>query len=193
MSEPVAGLKVAQAGILVMVNDRVVPLGPAAVGVNPYAIWTCAPVEGVPEMVGGGGGAGGAVTVMANAGRDAVCVPSLTEMEMLLNVPTSALVGVPVSAPVAELNEAHAGRLATENVSVELLGPVALGVNAYGWSAGVTVPGVPVMLTAGAVLCWVTVMAKGLSDALREPSAADMTMFWYVPTSLAPGVPFNVP
>jgi hypothetical protein len=47
-------LKVAQAGLFVMENDRVYPDGPLAVGVNEYADPAVTLVGGVPEMVGGG-------------------------------------------------------------------------------------------------------------------------------------------
>ena len=128
-------------------------------------------------MAGGGGGAGGADTVMENGASDADWLPSLTVIVMLLKVPTFVAAGVPVNAPVDELNVAHAGRLVTVNVSVEVVGPVAFGVNAYGWFAGVMVPGVPEMLNPGAELGWVTVIAKGLRAALRPPSFAAITMF----------------
>ena len=51
----------------------------------------------------------GAVTLIPNAGSDVVRVPSLTLITMPDYAPTFALVGVPVSAPVAVLKLAHAG------------------------------------------------------------------------------------
>ena len=54
LSCPVAMLNVAQAGLFVIENDRVLPDGSVAVGVNEYAVPAVALVGGVPEMVGGG-------------------------------------------------------------------------------------------------------------------------------------------
>ena len=52
--------------------------------------------------------------MIANGGRDADAVPSETEIEMAEKVPVA--LGVPVSAPVVELNVAHDGLLAMLNV-----------------------------------------------------------------------------
>jgi hypothetical protein len=54
LSCPVAMLKVAQAGLLVIEKDSVWPAGPLAVGVNEYALPAVTLAGGVPEMVGGG-------------------------------------------------------------------------------------------------------------------------------------------
>ena len=67
-----------------------------------------------------------ATTWMLNAGKLALAVPSLTLILMLLNVPTLAAVGVPLSRPVLELNAAQAGALAMLNVSVLPSASVAL-------------------------------------------------------------------
>ena len=54
LSCPVAMLKVAQAGLFEIENDRVLPDGSVVVGVNEYAVPAVTLVAGVPEMVGGG-------------------------------------------------------------------------------------------------------------------------------------------
>ena len=65
---------------------------------------------------------------MEKAAREAVCVPSLTEIVILESVPASALEGVPVSAPVVLLKLAHDGLLLIEKVSEPPLGSVVVGV-----------------------------------------------------------------
>ena len=47
-------LKVAQAGMLVIENERVLPDGSVVVGVNEYPCPAVTLAGGVPEMVGGG-------------------------------------------------------------------------------------------------------------------------------------------
>jgi hypothetical protein len=67
-------------------------------------------------MVGltvGGGLEVAAVTVMAKAGSAAFEVPSLALMTIFESVPRSALAGMPLSAPVAILKDAHEGLSAT--------------------------------------------------------------------------------
>ena len=54
------------------------------------------------------------VTWIENAGSDALALPSLTLITMPEVVPTFDAVGVPLKLPVAMLNAAHAGLLATE-------------------------------------------------------------------------------
>jgi hypothetical protein len=76
-------------------------------------------------MIGGGA----AVTVIVNGGRDAVAVPSLTEIVMFANVPTSVFAGVPDNCPVVALNDAQKGMFAIENVSAAPRGLEATGVN----------------------------------------------------------------
>jgi hypothetical protein len=79
----VLGVNTSQFGRFEIKNVNVSPgLGSLAVGVNVYCVPTCPVGSGVPEIVGGafggGGGGGVAVTVIVNAGRFAVAVPSLT-------------------------------------------------------------------------------------------------------------------
>ena len=47
-------LKVAQAGLFVIENERVLPDGSVVVGVNEYTVPAITLVGGVPNMVGGG-------------------------------------------------------------------------------------------------------------------------------------------
>jgi hypothetical protein len=75
-SWPVAESKAAQAGLAAIAKVSFAPPASLALGRNMYALETTAWVAGVPEMLGGGGAA--VVTVILNAGREAVCVPSLT-------------------------------------------------------------------------------------------------------------------
>jgi len=79
-------------------------------------------------MVGGGGGAAG-VTVMVKAGREAVCVPSLTLIAIGAEVPTSAAAGAPLSLPVVVSKAAHEGLPVTAKVSALALASEALGWN----------------------------------------------------------------
>ena len=72
LNAPVAELKVAHAGMLLIENDNVVPLGAVVVGVNEYSCCACAVVAGEPAIVGGLAGAGGAFTVIEKAGSEAV-------------------------------------------------------------------------------------------------------------------------
>ena len=102
------------------------PLASLALGRNTYAFETIAWVDGVPEMLGGGGGAA-VVTVIVNAGREAVCVPSLTLIVIGLDVPTSAAAGVPLNRPVVVSNAAHEGLPVMAKVSVLALASEALG------------------------------------------------------------------
>jgi hypothetical protein len=47
-------LKVAQAGMFLTENDRVLPDGSVVVGVNEYAVPAVTLAGGVPDMLGGG-------------------------------------------------------------------------------------------------------------------------------------------
>jgi hypothetical protein len=77
-------------------------------------------------MVGGGGGAAG-LTVIVKAGREAVCVPSLTLMTIGPDVPTSAAAGVPLNCPLVVLKLAHEGLPVMAKVSVLAFASEALG------------------------------------------------------------------
>src|SRR5690242_423276 len=96
-------------------------------------------------------------------------------MTMPLVVPTSPIAGVPVSAPVLVLNDAHAGLFAMLNVNELPSGSLAVGVNAYAVPGITAVEGEPLIVGArfaGAL----TVIANAASDALRVPSLTVMTM-----------------
>jgi len=69
-----------------------------------------------------------ALTVMLKADKEADIAPLLTEMTMLDDLPTALEVGVPVTAPVCALIEAHEGRLVALNVRVSPFGSLAVGV-----------------------------------------------------------------
>ena len=81
------------------------------------------PLLGVPDIVGP------AVTVMENAGSEALDAPSATLMTMPVYVPTFAALGVPESWPVVLSKVAHAGFPAMEKVSVPPAASEALGWN----------------------------------------------------------------
>ena len=114
------------------------------------------------------------VTMIAEDGRDALAVPSETEIAMLPYVPAWVLLGVPDTWPVVVLNEAQTGLLAIVNVKVFPSGSMALGWNAYGWPAVTDVGGVPLM--AGARLPVATLIEKGASEALAVPSDTEIAM-----------------
>jgi hypothetical protein len=125
LSWPLVVLKLAHEGFPVMAKVSVLPSVSAALGWKVYAVPATALVPGLPEIVGGVGGVS-TPTVIAKAGSEAVCDPSLTLMTMPASLPTSAALGVPVSWPVAESKAAHAGLFVIEKVSA-LLDPEALG------------------------------------------------------------------
>src|SRR6202035_4821418 len=86
-------------------------------------------VAGVPEMLGVS--TPGVCTWIENAGREADCVPSLTLIRMLPQVPASAECGVPESSPVLELKVAQAGAFTMLKVSARPCGSLATGVKEY--------------------------------------------------------------
>jgi hypothetical protein len=94
-----------------------------------YAVPAVTLVGGVPEIVGRGGGVD-AVTVIANGVNAAVAEPLLTLITIPAEVPTLAIVGVPLRLPVPELNFPHAGRLAMEKT----IAPAPEGSEALGWN-----------------------------------------------------------
>ena len=77
-------------------------------------------------FVGGAGGMG--VTLILNVGSETVALPSLTLITIFAELPTLAIVGVPLSRPLPASNPAHAGLPEIEKVSVYLCGPLAVGV-----------------------------------------------------------------
>jgi hypothetical protein len=87
-----------------------------AEGWKEYWVPTVALLPGVPEIVGARLGA--AVTVMLKAGSEVLAWPSETLMRMLEYTPTWPADGVPVSAPVVVLKDAHVGRPVMAKVSL---------------------------------------------------------------------------
>jgi len=112
----VLALNVAQVGRFAIVKVSASLSASAAVGWNAYAVPCFAFVAGVPLIVGGRFVVG-AVTLMANAGRAALALPSLTLMTMPAKLPVVPVGGVPVNAPVCMLKVAQAGLPAIANVS----------------------------------------------------------------------------
>ena len=86
------------------------------------------------------------VTEIVNCGSEADDVPSLTVIVMPANVPTFAVVGVPVKAPVLALNVAQLGALLIENVSAPPEPVFAVGRNEYASPTVALVAGVPLMV-----------------------------------------------
>ncbi len=82
-------------------------------------------VPGTPEITGGVL----LLTVIENAARRVVAMPSVTLMPMSLNVPTLPLPGVPASRPVAASNVAQTGLLRTVKRSVLPSASAAVGRN----------------------------------------------------------------
>jgi hypothetical protein len=76
LSCPLAMLKLAHAGLLLIEKVRPLPAGSLAVGANEYATPTVALVAGVPEIEGP------ATTAIVKAGSDADVTPSLTLITM---------------------------------------------------------------------------------------------------------------
>src|SRR5687768_10286415 len=72
-----------------------------------------------------------AVTVIEKAARDAVALPSLTEITMPDVVPASLASGVPESVPAVVLNDAQAGLFVMLNVSASPSPSDAIGVKLY--------------------------------------------------------------
>ena len=70
------------------------------------------------------------VTSMLNEAKLVVSEPSLTVMTMLLYVPTSPFAGVPVNAPVEELNDNQLGTVVPVSVT-ESLGSMSFVVTVY--------------------------------------------------------------
>ena len=103
-------LNVAHAGRFWMLYVRLSPSASEPFAWKEYAAPTLTLVAGVPLIVGRSFVFEAALTRMLNAGSDALSRPSLTLITMLLNVPTCALVGVPLRRPVEVLNVAQLGR-----------------------------------------------------------------------------------
>jgi hypothetical protein len=117
-------------------------------------------------------------TTIANAGSEAVELPSLTRMTMFEYVPVCVLLGVPDSLPVVVLKAAQAGLFAMLKVSVLPSGSLAVGVNAYATPVRTEVGGVPEIVGGRFVVPEVlTVIENAGSAALATPSLTLMMMF----------------
>jgi hypothetical protein len=126
-------LNAAQEGLFVIENDSALPAGSEAIGVKPYGEPATTFVAGDPEIFGGDAGApppAACATVMVNAGSVAEENASRALMTILLNFPTLAAVGVPLSWPVLVLKVAHEGLLLMENQTGMLRGAEAVGLKA---------------------------------------------------------------
>ena len=80
---------------------------------------------GVPVIVGA---LFVSLTVIVKVFNTAFFTPSLTEIKMSEVIPTSALLGVPLSFPVAVSNVAQVGLLVMLKVSVSLSSSLAIGI-----------------------------------------------------------------
>src|SRR5262249_32177900 len=138
------------------------------------------------------GWTGPEVTVMVKAGSDAEPYPSLVLITIPEYVPTFVAAGFPLSCPVALLKLAHEGWFAMEKVRVLPEGSFAVGVNEYAAPTVTLVPGVPEMVGGeddGTPLPVRTCTENAGKVAVFRPSLTAITMFEYVPTLLAEGVP----
>jgi hypothetical protein len=138
--------------------------------------------EPVPDV-------GAVVTPIENAGSDAVALPSLTRIWMLLNVPVA--VGVPESRPLDVLNVAHDGLFEMLKVSGSLFASRAVGVKLYATLTCADVGGVPVMVGAEFEPDPETVMLNAGSIVDDTPSVTMIMINEYVPVAV--GVPLSRP
>jgi hypothetical protein len=111
-------------------------------------------------------------------------------MMMFAYVPALLELGVPESCPVAELNEAHVGRFAIENVNASPFASEALGLKLYALPLAIDLSGVPEM-TGAAFAADFTVRVKAGSEDVSLPSLALMMMLLYVAALV--GVPDSLP
>src|SRR5690606_10245179 len=125
---PVMGSSDAQGGGLAIEKVSASSSGSLADGTKAYSSPTVADDEGAPEIVGARFSGAAAVTVIENAGRDAVALPSLTVIRMFECVPTCPAPGMPSSWPVDGVNDSHAGRFTMLNDSESPSASLADGV-----------------------------------------------------------------
>jgi hypothetical protein len=136
---PVNRSNEAQPGLWLMLKRSGSPFGSLADGVKLYALPGATEVAGDPEIVGPP--LSREVTRIENQIDELLFVPSLTRIRMPVHRPT--LDGVPVSAPLLELNVAHAGRLKIWYVSLAPSGSRAVGWKEYGEPTYTQLAGVP--------------------------------------------------
>jgi hypothetical protein len=114
VNRPVVLENVAHVGRLTIEKVSGSPLASLAAGWNVYALPATTVVAGVPEIVGGAFGRGD--TLIENAGKAVLTVPSFTAMTILECV--AAVVGVPLKRPVELENVAQAGAFVIVKFSV---------------------------------------------------------------------------
>ena len=131
--------------------------------------------------------------MIANAGSDAVAVPSLTEITMLPVPPVVPTGGVPLSRPVVVSNTAQLGRPVIANVSTLPSGSLAVGTKVYAVPASTLVIGAPEMTGARFTGGGVTAMVNAGSATATAPSLTEIVMSANVPTLAASGVPCRRP
>jgi hypothetical protein len=110
---------------------------------------------------------------------------------MFAKLPTFALAGVPCKRPVLVENVAHDGRFTMLNVSVPPFASAAVGVKVYCVPTVPVVAGVPEIV--GGTFAAVTAIANAGNAAVAMPSLTPIRMLLYVPTWVAPGVPWRAP
>ena len=125
MSAPVVVLKLAQLGLLLMLNVSGSLSGSLAVGAKLYEASCTTLVAGVPDIIGA---SLRLITSILKAGSVTLNSPSLTLITIPVVMPTSLLPGMPVSVPVVVLKLAQLGLLLMLNVSGSLSGSLAVGV-----------------------------------------------------------------
>jgi len=163
LSWPVALLNAAHAGLLAIVNVSASPFASLAEGVNEYALPACTVVAGEP-LITGGVGATPPATLIENAGRATVVMPSLTAMVMLEVTPAER--GNPLSLPLLFEKCAQLGLLRILKVSVLPSGSLARGVNEYQLLIAAVVFGLPEIV--GGLL-----VGSGSANALETASEVD--------------------
>ncbi len=131
--------------------------------------------------------------MIANAGSDAVAVPSLTEITMLPVPPVVPAGGVPLSRPVVVSNTAQLGRPVIANVSTLPSASLAVGTNVYAVPASTLVIGAPEMTGARFTGGGVTAMLNAGNATATAPSLTEIVMSANVPTLAASGVPCRRP
>jgi hypothetical protein len=132
------------------------------------------------------------LTVIAKAGNDADAYTSLVLITIPEYVPTSVAAGVPLNCPVALLKPAQPGFPVMENVRLFPAGSLVVGVKEYAVPTVTLVPGVPEIVGGagdGAAPPASTCTENGGKVAVFRPSLTAITMFEYVPTLPAEGVP----
>lgn len=111
----------------------------------------------------------GALTVMLNAGSEAVRRAVLAEMTIFESVPSAFACGSPESAPVEALKLAQLGWFLILNVTFSPLEPLTCGANQYALPAVTAVTGVPLIVSVAAPA--VEAEANAVRTSAPSPSA----------------------